>query len=67
MRYARLLYLKGKRQNRSFGPVRGCKKHNLADDESALCEKLKAAALEWRKGIENKWDKEFADNYSLTS
>ena len=41
-------------------------KHNLAD-EPALCEKLKAAALEWRKGIEETWERDFAKNYSLTS
>lgn len=41
-------------------------KRNIADEEPALCEKLKAAALEWRKGIEKKWDNEFAKNYSLT-
>ena len=42
-------------------------KHNLADDEPELCEKLKAAALEWRKGIEETWERDFAKNYSLTS
>ena len=41
-------------------------KQNIADDEPELCEKLKTAALEWRKGIEEKWDNEFAKNYSLT-
>ena len=42
-------------------------KHNIADDEPELCEKLKAAALEWRKGIEETWERDFAKNYSLTS
>ncbi len=41
-------------------------KHNIAADEPELCEKLKAEALRWRKGIEEKWEKEFAKNYSLT-
>ena len=41
-------------------------KVNIADDEPELCEKLKYAALEWRKGMEDRWEKEFADNYSLT-
>ncbi len=42
-------------------------KHNIADDEPELCEKLKAAAMEWRKGIEETWERDFAKNYSLTS
>ena len=41
-------------------------KVNIANEEPELCEKLKYAALEWRKGIEDRWEKEFADNYSLT-
>ncbi len=41
-------------------------KRNLADEEPELCKRLKEAALEWRRGIEEKWDKEFAKNYSLT-
>ena len=41
-------------------------KHNLADEIPELCEKLKTAALKWREGIEERWDNEFANNYSLT-
>ena len=41
-------------------------KHNLADEKPELCEKLKTAALKWREGIEERWDNEFANNYSLT-
>ena len=31
-----------------------------------LRDKLTDAALKWREGIEDKWEKEFAANYSLT-
>ncbi|MCR5208009.1 MAG: sulfatase-like hydrolase/transferase [Eubacterium sp.] len=41
-------------------------KTNLANEKSALCESLKSAALEWRKEIEDRWEREFADNYALT-
>ena len=41
-------------------------KRNLADEEPELCKRLEEAALEWRRGIEEKWDREFAKNYSLT-
>ena len=41
-------------------------KHNLSDDMPELRDKLTDAALKWREGIEDRWDKEFAANYSLT-
>lgn len=41
-------------------------KHNIADDYPELCERLRVKALEWRSKIENRWEKDFAKNYSLT-
>ena len=41
-------------------------KKNLAEELPELCEKLKSAALKWRQGIEDTWEREFAKNYSLT-
>lgn len=41
-------------------------KINLADSMPELCEKLKKAALDWRQGIEDNWEKKFAKNYTLT-
>ncbi len=42
-------------------------KNNLADKMPELCAELTEAALSWREGIEEIWEKEFAKNYSLTS
>ena len=39
---------------------------NLAEKMPELCEQLTRAALEWRAGIEDTWEKEFKKNYSLT-
>ena len=39
---------------------------NLADDLPEIRDRLAAAALKWREGIEKTWKDEFADNYSLT-
>lgn len=41
-------------------------KNNLSDELPELRDRLTAAALEWREGIEETWNKEFAKNYSLT-
>lgn len=41
-------------------------KHNLADKLPDLCKEMTDAALNWRKEIEAKWEKEFEPNYSLT-
>ena len=41
-------------------------KHNLSEEMPELRDKLTDAALKWREGIEDKWEKEFAANYSLT-
>lgn len=40
--------------------------HNIANDYPELCERLRVKALEWRSKIENRWEKDFAKNYSLT-
>ena len=40
--------------------------NNLADTEPALCEELTRLALEWREGIEETWQNEFAANYTVT-
>ncbi len=40
--------------------------HNIAEDYPELCERLRVKALEWRSKIENRWEKDFAKNYSLT-
>lgn len=41
--------------------------NNLAQAMPELCEELKNAALNWRKGIENTWEEKFIKNYtSLT-
>ncbi|MBQ9227955.1 MAG: sulfatase-like hydrolase/transferase [Eubacterium sp.] len=42
-------------------------KHNLANEYPELCQKMQAAAMNWRQGIETRWEDEFAKNYSLTS
>lgn len=39
---------------------------NLADDLPDLCEELTQAALAWRRGVEDRWETEFAGNYSVT-
>ena len=39
---------------------------NLADEMPELCEELTQAALAWRSGIENRWEMDFAGNYSVT-
>jgi arylsulfatase A-like enzyme len=36
---------------------------NLADDIPEVAQKLKEAALEWREGIEKRWETEWAPNY----
>ena len=41
-------------------------KHNLADEMPELCKELTDLALKWREDIEQKWDSEFAKNYSTT-
>lgn len=41
-------------------------KHNLAEEMPEMTEKLKSVVLDWRAKIEEKWEKEFAKNYSLT-
>lgn len=42
-------------------------KNNLAQEMPELCAEMTEAALNWRKGIETTWEKEFANNYtSLT-
>jgi arylsulfatase A-like enzyme len=41
-------------------------KHNLADEMPELCKELTDLALKWREGIEQRWDSEFAKNYSTT-
>lgn len=38
--------------------------HNLAEALPALAARLKDAALAWRRGIEQRWTAEFAENYS---
>ena len=40
-------------------------KHNLAGEMPELCSELTKLALDWRQGIEDTWDKEFAANYTL--
>ena len=39
-------------------------KHNLADTMPELCAELTDLALQWRGGIEDRWEREFAGNYS---
>lgn len=41
-------------------------KNNLSEKMPELTEKLKTAALNWRKGIEKTWKEKFAANYKLT-
>ena len=41
-------------------------KHNLADEMPELCKELTDLAFQWREKIEQKWDSEFAKNYSTT-
>ena len=41
-------------------------KHNLADAMPDLCRELTKLALEWRSGVEQRWEDEFAKNYSTT-
>ena len=41
-------------------------KHNLADAMPALCGELTDLALQWRGGIEDRWEREFAGNYTTT-
>ncbi|MBR3767633.1 MAG: sulfatase-like hydrolase/transferase [Clostridia bacterium] len=38
-------------------------KNNLSDVLPEICEELKAAALNWRKGIEENWENKFQKNY----
>ena len=39
-------------------------KINLAEELPELCEELKNAALSWRQGIEETWEKKFLKNYT---
>jgi arylsulfatase A-like enzyme len=39
-------------------------KINLAEEHPELCEELKNAALSWRQGIEETWEKKFLKNYT---
>ena len=41
-------------------------RHNLAEEMPELCRELTQKALGWRRGIEERWEREFAANYSLT-
>ena len=41
-------------------------KRNLADTLPELCNELTDLALQWRGGIEERWEREFAGNYSVT-
>lgn len=41
-------------------------KHNLADAMPDLCRELTKLALDWRSGVEQRWEDEFAKNYSTT-
>ncbi|MBQ3136524.1 MAG: sulfatase-like hydrolase/transferase [Clostridia bacterium] len=41
-----------------------CERINLADEMPELFEELKNAALNWRKGIEENWEKNFLKNYN---
>ena len=41
-------------------------KNNLAESMPELCSELTTLALEWRKGIEETWEKDFSKNYKLT-
>ena len=39
---------------------------NLAEELPLLAAELTENALSWRKGVEETWDREFKQNYSLT-
>ena len=41
-------------------------KNNLADAMPELCRELTSLAMNWRAGIEETWDREFANNYRTT-
>ena len=41
-------------------------KVNLAEEMPELCRELIEAATKWREKLEDKWDREFKKNYSLT-
>ena len=49
-----------------FGSIDPGETNNLADTKPALCEELTRLALEWREGIEETWQTEFAANYTVT-